>query len=53
MPPYADPDKRNAMLRRIAKKRRSAGLCASCNQKVQEGKSRCADCEARRTRKER
>ena len=42
--PYANPADRTKFERERAKKRRSLGLCANCNQLARPGKTRCQDC---------
>ena len=42
--PYADIDDRRAMLRRVAARRRTQGLCTSCNQKARPNRRTCQSC---------
>ena len=45
--PYANPADRKAFEALRAETRRASGLCANCNEKAREGKTRCADCAKR------
>ena len=42
--PYSDPAKRRQVQRNKARRRREAGLCASCNNPRLPDKSRCKSC---------
>ena len=42
--PYKDPEQKREFDRRRARERRARGLCNSCTQPAESGRSRCEDC---------
>ena len=46
--PYANPADRRAFEKARSEKRRAAGLCKTCANEAQPGRTRCQDCADKR-----